>query len=349
MRISRDDLHWAVTERLLLPEQEKPLWEALSRRGSDTPRFDTANVAYFFGAMIVISAMGWFLTEAWDLMGGAGLMAFSLAYAFSFVLAGNALWSRPGLRTPGGLLFALAVWMTPIAIFGLEDMLGIWPGSDPGGYTGYHLWIKGSWVLMEVGTILAGLVALRFRRFPFLTFPIAFALWYLSMDLAPLLLGTDRLTFEERAWISLFFGGAMLVAAYLIDLRGRVQDFAFWGYLFGLFAFWGGLMILPNENETAWFIDFLVNLALVFLSLFLRRRIFLVVGSIGVAIYIGHLAWEIFEDSLMFPLVLTVAGLAIIALGIAYQRSRPGIEAWIDARIPAPLLGLVPERKESRA
>jgi hypothetical protein len=41
---------------------------------------------------------------------------------------------------------------------------------------------------MEVGTILAGSIALKFIRFPFLTFPIAFSLWYMSMDLTPLLL-----------------------------------------------------------------------------------------------------------------------------------------------------------------
>jgi hypothetical protein len=40
---------------------------------------------------------------------------------------------------------------------------------------------------MEVGTVAAGLVALRYFRFPFLTAPIAFALWFMSMDLTPLI------------------------------------------------------------------------------------------------------------------------------------------------------------------
>ncbi|MEP6888403.1 MAG: hypothetical protein ABI945_08785 [Nitrospirales bacterium] len=42
---------------------------------------------------------------------------------------------------------------------------------------------------MEVGTILAAAIALRFIRFPFLTAPIAFTLWYMSMDLTPLFFG----------------------------------------------------------------------------------------------------------------------------------------------------------------
>ncbi len=42
---------------------------------------------------------------------------------------------------------------------------------------------------MEVGTIPAAAIALRFIRFPFLRTPIAFTLWYMSMDLTPLLFG----------------------------------------------------------------------------------------------------------------------------------------------------------------
>jgi len=279
-------------------------------------------------------------------MGAAGLLSFSLIYAIVFVVAGNLLWGRPGLRTPAGLLYTLAVWMTPIAIFALENLSGIWPQEDPGGYTGYHIWIRGSWVVMEVGTVVAGVVALRLRRFPFLTFPIAFSLWYLSMDLAPLLVGREELTWDERSWVSIFFGGLVLIASYVVDLRGRNQDYAFWGYFFGLMAFWGGVVSLRNEDEVSWFLEFLVNVVLIAVALFLRRRVFLLFGSIGVAIYLGHLAWEIFEDSLLFPLVLTAVGLVIIAVGIAYQRTRRRIEDWVSATIPESLRGLVPRRDD---
>jgi hypothetical protein len=59
---------------------------------------------------------------------------------------------------------------------------------------------------MEVGTIIAALITLKFIRFPFLTFPIAFSLWYMSMDLTPLLFGKPEFTWQQRLWVSLFFG-----------------------------------------------------------------------------------------------------------------------------------------------
>src|SRR6266567_3708311 len=60
-------------------------------------------------------------------------------------------------------------------------------------YQEYYPQISGSWVVMEAATIVAAVVALKLRPFPFLTFPLAFALWFLSLDLAALLIGSHGL------------------------------------------------------------------------------------------------------------------------------------------------------------
>ena len=97
---------------------------------------------------------------------------------------------------------------------------------------------------MEVGTVLAGLVALAFVRFPFLTALVAFALWYLSMDLTPVLLGVNDATstWNEYLRVSLGFGVLMLLATYVEDVsrQWRKPDYGFWLSFFGLLAFWGG-------------------------------------------------------------------------------------------------------------
>jgi hypothetical protein len=169
MNISRDDLRQAAEEGMISTEQAEALWHALQRRSPTSQNFDLANVAYYFGALIVVSAMGWFMTHAWEQFGGGGIFLISIAYAVCFVLAGRTLWHQARLKIPGGLLITMAVGMTPLAVYGLERFTGIWPQGDPGAFQGYHIWVKGSWFLIEVGTIIAGLVALRFVRFPFLT------------------------------------------------------------------------------------------------------------------------------------------------------------------------------------
>ena len=187
---------------------------------------------------------------------------------------------------------------------------------------------------METGTIIAGLVALRFVRFPFLTFPIAFSLWYMSMDLTPLLVGRSDFTWNERLWVSFSFGLVILLLSYLVDRRTK-EDFAFWGYLFGTLAFWGGLSLMESSSELNKFLYCLINVGLIFLSVFLDRRVLVVFGSLGVFGYLGYLSYSVFKDSLTFPFVLSLFGILVIYLGIQYQRHREGIEQF--------LLGLVPE------
>jgi hypothetical protein len=344
MSITREDLRWAADQGLLAPGQDETLWRAFESRHAGKPRFDAANVAYYAGALIVIGAMGWYMTKAWEGLGGWGIATVAAGYAVGFVLAGRVLWDRLGLRVPGGLLFTMAVGMTPLFTYGVLRALELWPQGDPGAYRGFHVWIKGSWLTLEIATILAGLVALRFRRFPFLTAPIAVALWYLSMDLFPLLMGVQDFDWEARRWVSLCFGLAMLVGAYAVDLRGRDDDFAFWTYLFGLLAFWGGLSLMDSNSELGKFLYALINLGLIGLSLVLRRPLFVVFGALGVTGYIGHLAYRVFADSLLFPFALTFLGLAIIALGVIYQRNRVQVERMVAALMPAKYLALLPPR-----
>lgn len=344
MKITREDLKWAADKGVLQAGQDGALWEALEQRTDGQPRFDAANLAYYAGALIVMGAMGWFMTKAWESLPGLALTAVATLYAVGFVLGGRWVWDRLGLRVPGGLLITIAVGMTPLAIYGVLKQFGLWPQGEPGRFSGFHVWIKGSWIALELGTVLAGSIALRFRRFPFLTAPIAVALWYLSMDLAPLLLGVDSFQWDDREWVSLWFGLATLVAAYAIDRGGEREDFAFWIYLFGLLAFWGGLSMMNSDSELGKFFYCLINCGLLAVSVLLRRTMFVIFGACGVTGYIGHLAYRVFDDSMLFSVALTVLGVCVIVAGVIYQRNRSQIERALEAAVPEALRNLLPAR-----
>ncbi|HXY60018.1 MAG TPA: hypothetical protein VEH26_00290 [Chthoniobacterales bacterium] len=345
MKISQDDLRQAAAVSGLSVNQADSLWQSLESiaRDGGKPKFDLANVAYYFGALIVIGAMGWFMNRGWESLGGLGIAIIAVCYAISFILVGRILWKKQNLRIPGGLLFTMAVCMAPLATYGVERWLGLWPAGDPGSYTNFHPLINGSWIAMEAVTIVAGFVALRFWRFPFLTAPIAYALWFMSMDLADLMVG-HRVEWNEKATISMAFGAAMIIAAYAADLKGKVMDFAFWGYLFGLMSFWGGLTAMESHSELGKFIYCLINLALVFCAVLLRRPVFVIFGALGVSVYLGHLAYQVFQDSIFFPVILSLIGLAIIYFGIHYQRERAKFEKLVRDRIGPRARSLIPAR-----
>ena len=234
--------------------------------------------------------------------------------------------------------------MTPLAVYGLERTLGVWPEGDPGSYHNYHVWVKGSWVFMETATLMAAALALRFIPFPFLTAPMAFTLWYMSMDLTPLLFGQQAFTGNQRLAVSMAVGVLMLIAAYLIDRRTK-QDYAFWLYLFGMMAFWGGLSLMEGGGPWSKFSYCLINVALIALSPLLDRCVFVLFGSLGVAGYLGYLAFQLFKDSLLLPLALTAVGLAVIGAAILYQKNRVRLEAVILKSVPLGLRRLSPAHR----
>lgn len=332
--LTKGKLDAAVDNGLLAADQSQTLWDFLLEQQGTAIQFNLSNVALYAGALIVISAMGWYLTRAWVTMSGVGFMATAVLYASVFLVAGIILWRKPGGHVPGGLLITLAVCMVPMGVYGLEIVTGLWPQAPPNFYRDFFSRAKACWLIMELATVLAGLAALRVFRFPFLAAPISVALWFMSMDLTPLLFGQADFTWSERRWVSLWFGLTMLGAAYCVDRLTR-EDLAFWGYLFGVLAFWGGLTSLDSNSELGKFIYCCINVGLLLVAILLQRRVFLVFGGLGISIYLGHLSRKMFRDSMAFPFVLSAIGLGVMWLGLMYQRNGAAVEAAVLRWMPA--------------
>jgi hypothetical protein len=276
---------------------------------------------------------------AFSQMGGQALTACAVIYAIGFTAAGHYLWHEKNLRVPGGLLVAVAVSMAPLAVYGIQDQLGLWGKfGKPGTVRDFYVWIKGSWIFMEIATIAAGALALRYFRAPFIVMLIAVALWFMSMDLAPWLSTVDHLDFETRRKVSVWFGLAVLAVAWAVDFRSRNGDFAFWLHLFGLLTFWGGITSSDSSTELGKALYCLLNVGLLVLAVLLMRRAYAVFGTFGVSLYLGHLAEKVFRDSLLFPFSLSLIGIAVIAAGLLYHRNERAIAAWLSAHLPAGLL-----------
>ncbi|QPF83401.1 hypothetical protein IC762_27370 [Bradyrhizobium genosp. L] len=307
--------------------------------GARPAKFDVAYLLWYAGALIVIGAMGLFSTLAFTQMGGRALALTALAYAAAFTVAGHHLWHRKHLRVPGGLLIAIAVSMAPLAVYGIQDELGWWGQfGKPGTVQDFYIWIKGSWLFMEIATVAAGVVALRYYRFAFIVAIIAVALWFMSMDLAPWFSGTAYADFETRRRVSVWFGLLVLAAAWTVDYRSRSGDFAFWLHLFGLMAFWGGITASSSATEFGRALYCLFNAGLLALAVILMRRAYAVFGAFGICLYLGHLADVVFKDTLLFPFALSLIGIAVIAAGLLYHRNERAIAGWLATHLPAALL-----------
>lgn len=343
MELNRRTLHDAVDRGLLSEPQAGRLWAFLEERARDTPHFRAAHVLYYLGGLVAIGAMTLFMTLGWERFGGWGLFLIAAGYAAAGLWLTEFFLKRSRLPIPAGIVATFVVALTPLAVYGLQAAMGWWAEGRP--YREFHTMIDWRWMFMELATLASGAILLWRYRLPFLVMPVAVTLWYLSMDLTPYLFGEADASWHLREAVSLWFGLAVLLLALWVDIRTRhAADYAFWLYLAGVAAFWGGLSMMNSDSELAKFAYLCINLGMIGVAAILSRRVFAVFGALGVAGYLGHLAYQVFKDSMVFPFALTAIGLAVIYLGVLWQRHEKGISRSLRRFLPPAMRELIENR-----
>jgi hypothetical protein len=272
MELNRSLLKEATENGLISEQQAEQLWKFLGERGKDTPSFRFTHVLYYLGGLIAIGAMSLFMTLGWERFGGWGLFFIALAYAGAGLWLTEFFLNRSRLPIPAGITATFVVVLTPLAVYGLQAALGWWAEGEV--FREYHTLIDWRWMSMEFATLASGAVMLWRYRLPFLVMPIAVTLWYMSMDLTPFLFGDADLMWEL---VSLWFGLLIVLLAFWVDIRTRHdKNYAFWLYLFGVVAFWGGLSMMNSDSEFSKFIYLCINLIMIVVGAMLSRRVFAV-------------------------------------------------------------------------
>jgi hypothetical protein len=338
MKITKKNLDAAVKEGILTSNQTALLFEFLQGQPDVGPSFNFTHLLYYLGGLIAIGAMSLFMNLGWESFGGWGIVCISMLYAGLGLILANRF-QKNGYSIPAGICVTFSVVLTPLAIYGLQQALGVWP--DETGYRDYHRYIKWHWLYMELGTLVIGIIIARIYKYPFLVMPIAATLWYLSMDIAVMLTG-DRPEYELRSLVSMYFGLLIIGVAFWVDIRSRnTADYSFWLYIFGVIAFWGGMTSQHSDSEISKLIYFCINLFMMGVGVLLVRRVFVVFGAIGGSIYLGHLASSVFKDSWLFPIALTAIGLMIIYLGVVWQKNEQGLTIKARSKLPKQLQELL--------
>lgn len=334
MNIGRNDLEQAAEQGLLEAEQVEPLYHYLQSQQNPDTRFNLTNTLYYLGGFLAIGALTLFMNLGWEAFGGWGIVAICGLYALGGLALAELMGKRQ-LELPAALAAVFVVVLTPLAIYGFQQAMGWWDSDLE--YRKYHRLIEPLWLWMELGTLaVGGLIFIRYR-YPLLVMPLAVTLWYLSLDLADWLTG-NQAGFRQQAWLTMWFGLGILVLAAAVDWFSEHRfDYAWWLYLAGVIAFWSGLTAQDSDSELSRFGYCCINLLLMWLGIILQRRVFMLFGALGVSIYLGHLAWTVFEDSWLFPIVLTLFGLAVVYLGILWQRNEMRISTALRAVLPLPL------------
>ncbi len=344
--IDRELLDEAAAKGIVSPDQAERLWTFLSAHGRRTVvkargagdgfRFSFTAALYYLGGMLAVGAMGFFLELAEKRLGGWGVLGISAAYLLVTVALAVRLEAR-GLVLPVVLLGTLAVVLVPVGVWGVYRALHVPVGQHP--------------ILLEFSAAAAAAaVFFRFRA-PALLLPLVGTLWLLGMDLATVLLATGLESRSKeyetfRKGYSIASGLLVLAAAFWVDLRTRpARDHAFWLYLAGLAAAWGGLTLLDASDVAGTLAYLAVNAGLMLLGAALLRRAFTVFGAVGVAIGLASLGDRYLKDSWLFPVALTVIGLGVVGFGLWWSRNEGRLSARLQAVLPAGMREAIASRR----
>ena len=330
---------WVDLE-LVTAEQHGRLVEHLRGNGSFVShtsvwqRLDIATIAYYFGGFIILLAYTIFMGIQWENLGAPAQTMVTVATIA--VLGGLGAYLREReLSLAGNLLIFAATGLTPLLIYCVQQLFGLWP--DPSvPYQNYYHWVSPLWISMEVISIVVTVFVWYLSRFPLHTLLISFWTWFLSMDFVRWVGdASGRPWSTEEQAISTLIGIALILIGIALQKRAWERD-SFWFYLFGHILVLCHLAALTLD-QGGWLSLIFIAVYLLFVvgSVWLQRRVFLVFGAIGIYGYVCYFAFTLL-GVLGFTFGLALVGLLIIFSAVWYQRYA---KDWLESRLASYQIG----------
>lgn len=318
----------AVSRKIVSQSQSEKLIKFFSEM-KFIKRTGTATV---FGVISFISVFGAFGAAIAETFGSGGMLAVSAVYA---AFAGWFSWfliSKREKRFAGGISALISVVMFPLMIAALEQILGLWP-DDLALFQGYHFWVYGSWLMIELTTIGVGCIAIALTRCSFILIPVMLSLWHFSMDLASILSQQHYAEFDSARTGSVICGIALLVVSFVIDRRTK-EDYSFWGYLFGSAALIAGISAM--ELAPAIQVSGVFLFAFLFFAgaFFLERRLLFIMGSLSLFAAVSFILTRIFTDSTVLFFCLAALGAALFSVFFLYLRKETDLFRSFEKKMP---------------
>lgn len=293
----------SLTKRELLDAYEKG-------SGVAGKHFDLSRILYYVGGVIVLLGIGVLLWQNWDSLSiatrilvtfGSGVAAYIVAVMFS---------RYEHLEEVAQAFHIIAAFTLPVGMFIIFDNAG---------------WDVGTSSVQSITSaillITYSLSYWVFRKDIFMVFTILTATW-LYYSFASFLMRDYQGGFlsvgEFYEYLTLIAGASWIALGYFFAQVNK-ESLTSWLYGFGVAGFLGAAFSLggwsPDQNSF-WEVIF-PGLAFggIFLSVFLKSRVTLVLGVLYIMGYILKLTDEYFSESLGWAFALVLVGFALIALG----------------------------------
>lgn len=272
-----------------------------------------STVLYYIGGGVVFLGLVFLIAQEWDHFGSAMKIFVTLGSGIAAFVVGILFGGQERLGAAGPAFFLLAALLLPLGLLVTYDEADINVER-----LAIQIQIAGMLFAAYVGTYAL------IRKNVLLAFSFVFGTWLIfavtdyMISGAPLV---DHWSFIN--YRTLFVGLTFMLLGYSFVGTER-EPLTGWLYFFGVSGFLGAGLALgdwkPHQNVFWEAVYPGLVLGIIFLSTYLKSRIFLILGSIAFGAYLTKITAEYFSDSLGWAFSLVLVG--FLLMGVAYLALR---------------------------
>ena len=269
-----------------------------------------SEIMYYIGGGIVFLGIAILVSQNWAEFSPLTRILATLGSGIAAYFAGLAFVRDARTERMGQAFFFIAALLLPLGLFVTFDQAGY--NTE---YASTNTLVSGLLTAMFAASFFT------FKKDVFLLFTILFGTW-LFFALTSWMVGSAGWFYGTwwrfYAYRFVATGLSYVLLGYHFQRNGR-EGFTGFLYGFGSLGILSGALWLGGwspEASILWEVLFPgVVLGMMFLSVHLRSKSFLVFGAMFLIIYILKITGEYFQENLGWPLALVMAGLALIAVG----------------------------------
>jgi len=287
--------------------------QADSGTGKSRAASTLSTVLYYIGGGVVFLGMVFLIAQEWNHFNSAMKIFVTLGSGIAAFVVGVLFSGQQRLGAAGPAFFLISALLLPIGLLVTYDEAGV--NVD-------RLSIQ-----LQIGGVLfaayLGAYAV-IRKNVLLTFAFVFGTWFFFAVTDYMVRGAPVI--DEWDFVNyriLFAGLAFMLLGYSFAGSER-ESLTSWLYTFGVFGFLGAAFALGGwkPSQSAFWEAVYPGLVfgIIFLSTYLKSRIFLVFGSIALGAYLTKITAEYFSDSLGWAFSLVLLG--FVLMGVAYLAVR---------------------------
>lgn len=276
--------------------------------GSHPNKLAISTILYYVGGGIVFLGIYILIWQNWDLLGAFSRILVTFGLGVLAYIAGLFFERDDRLKNAALAFQFISLLAIPVGLHVIFDNYGFDVGTS-----GMQSLI--SFILL----IFAFSSFFLSRKNVFLLFTILYGTWFFfaltNFFMADFLTQQNEAKFVQYQFLTAGLSYLMLGFSFSKTERKFITGFL---YGFGILGFLGSTLFMGFEPERNLFWQLIypgLVFGVMFLSIYLKSKVFLVFSSLFLIAYIFSLTEEYFRDSLGWPLSLMIIGLFLIGVG----------------------------------